>query len=142
MHSVDFLYADYNIATQWPKHMTPTSKRPTVLRTDRVEVTDPFMSLLSDSKNVYDALSNELPQDDKKAAVETPIIEELVERMRGRSRWIPHNANPSDALTKITGAPMQPLIDLLKSGFYHLKTEEAELKERARAKETRATRQD
>ena len=93
------------------------------------------MSLLSDSKNVYDALNNELPQDDKKAAVETPIIEELLERMRGRSRWIPHNANPSDALTKIIGAHVQPLMDLLKSGFYHLKTEEAELKERAAAKE-------
>ena len=55
--------------------------------------------------------------------------------MRGRSRWIPHNANPSDALTKIIGAHVQPLMDLLKSGFYHLKTEEAELKERAEAKE-------
>ena len=90
--------------------MTPTPTRPTVLRTDRAEVIDPFMSLLSDSKNVYDALSNELPQDDKKAAVETPIIEELLERVRGRSRWIPHNANPSGALTKIIGAHLQPLI--------------------------------
>ena len=62
-------------------------------------------------------------------------MEELLERMRGRSRWIPHNANPSDALTKILGAHVQPLMDLLKSGFYHLKTEEAELKERAAAKE-------
>ena len=82
------------------------------MRTDRVEVIDPFVSLLSDSKNVYDALNDELPQDDKKAAVETPIIEELLERMRGRSRWIPHNANPSDALTKILGAHVQPLMDL------------------------------
>ena len=86
--------------------MTPTPKYPTVLRTDRVEVIDPFMSLLSDSKNVYDALNNELPQDDKKAAVETPIIEELLERMRGRSRWIPHNANTSDGLTKGHWCPL------------------------------------
>ena len=115
--------------------MTPTPKYPTVLRTDRVEVIDPFMSLLSGSKNVYDAVNNELPQDGKKAAVETPIIEELLERMRGRSRWMPHNANPSDGLTKIIGAHTQPLIDLLKTCFYHPKTEEAELKDRAAATE-------
>ena len=30
---------------------------------------------------------------------------------------------------------MQPMLDLLKTGFYHLKTEEAELKDRAAAKE-------
>ena len=30
---------------------------------------------------------------------------------------------------------MQPLIDLLKTGFFHLKTQEAELKERAQANE-------
>ena len=56
----------------------------------------PFSSLVSDSKGVYDALNNELPQDDKKAAVEMPIIEELLSRSFGRSRWVPHNFNPSE----------------------------------------------
>ena len=92
---LSFLYADYNIVTQWPKHLTPIPKYPTVLRTDRVEVIDPFVSLLSDSKNVYDALNNELPQDDKKAAVETPIIEELLDRMRGRSVSYTHLTLPT-----------------------------------------------
>ena len=98
---------------------------------------------LSDSKGVFDSLNNELPQDDKKSAVEMPIIEELLQRMNGRSRWIPHNVNPSDGLTKLKGAHMQPLMDLLQSGCYHLKTEEVNLAERAAQKETqgRAARQ-
>ena len=55
--------------------------------------------------------------------------------MKGRSRWIPHNCNPADGLTKLKGAHLEPLLQLLKTGFYHLKTEEAQLKERAAAKE-------
>ena len=53
---------------------------PTVLRTDRPEVVDPEVSLLSDNKGLYDALNNELPQDDKKAAVEMPIIEGILRK--------------------------------------------------------------
>ena len=63
-----------------------------------------------------------------------PIIEELLRRMHGRSRWFPHNVNPSDGLTKLKGAHMQPLMDLLSSGCYHLKTEEVNLAERAAIK--------
>jgi len=109
---------------------------PTVLRTDRPEVIDPEVSLLSDSKGLYDALNNELPQDDKKCGVEMPIIEGMLARMRGRSRWIPHNVNPADALTKLKGAHVEPLLSLLKTGFYHLQQEEAQLKERAAQKES------
>jgi hypothetical protein len=53
------------------------------MRTERAEVVDPEFSLLSDSKCLYDALNNELPQDDKKAAVELPIIEQILKRMNG-----------------------------------------------------------
>ena len=70
-----------------------------------------------------------------KCAVEMPIIEQQLARMKGRSRWIPHNSNPSDALTKLKGAHMAPMMELLKTGFYHLKQEEAQLKERADQKE-------
>ena len=64
----------------------------------------------------------------KKAAVDMPIIEEIMKRQKGRSRWIPHNNNPSDGLTKLKGAHLEPLMDLLTTGFYHLKTEAAQLK--------------
>ena len=39
----------------------------TVLRTDRPEIQDPFVTMITDSKGLYDALNNELPQSDKKA---------------------------------------------------------------------------
>ena len=48
---------------------------------------------------------------------------------------VPHNFNPSDALTKTKGAHLQPCLDSLSSGMYHLKTESANLAERAAEKE-------
>jgi len=63
-----------------------------------------------------------------------PIIEELLRRSFGRSRWLPHNFNPSDGLTKLKGAHLAPMLDLLNSGFYTLKMEEINLQERAAAK--------
>ena len=135
------LYSDFDFRTQRPRHFKIPSKTPTVLRTERPEVIDPEVSLLSDSKGLYDALNNELPQDDKKSAVEMPIIEEMLKRMNGRSRWIPHNVNPSDGLTKLKGAHLAPLMDLMRTGFYHLKTEEVQLKARAEEKEKTGSKQ-
>ena len=64
-----------------------------------------------------------------------PIIDQMLRRMKGRSRWVPHNFNPADGLTKLKGAHMAPLMSLLQTGFYHLKTEEAQLASRAAEKE-------
>ena len=61
-------------------------------------------------------------------------------RMFGRCRWVPHNFNPSDAMTKIKGAHLQPCLDVLASGMYHLKTEAANLADRAAAKGKRERR--
>merc|ERR1712015_229401 len=129
-------YADYSIQSLRPKHFPGRSRNPTVLRADREEVIDPEASVLSDSKGLYDALNNELPQDDKKSAVEIPIIQGMLDRMKGRSRWNPHNFNPADALTKVKGAHSAPLFDLMKSGCYHLRLEEDQLQKRAEEKET------
>ena len=120
---------------QRPRHCHSPPRAATVLRTDRPEVQDPLCTLITDSEGVYDALNNELPQDDKKSAVEIPIIEQLMVQMFGRCRWVSHNFNPSDPLTKIKGAHLQPCLDLLSSGMYHLKTESANFAERAAEKE-------
>ena len=71
----------------------------------------------------------------KKSVVETPIIVEFMKRMRGRARWVPHNFNPGDALTKLKGTHLEPMMTMLKSSMYHLKTEEVNLAERAAEKE-------
>ncbi len=75
------LYGEYDILSQRPRHWGMPDSAPTVLRTDRSEVVDPEVSLLSDSKGLHDALNNELPQDDKKSAVEMPIIEQMLKHM-------------------------------------------------------------
>ena len=128
------LFSDFDIFTQWPRHLGVPTRQPTVLRTDRAEVKDPYVTIISDSKGLYDALNNELPQDDKKSAVEVPIIEQILLRMKGRCRWTPRNYNPADALTKLKGAHMAPMMDLLKTGFYHLKVEAVHLEARAAEK--------
>eukprot|EP00973_Karenia_brevis_P056569 7870050-Karenia_brevis.AAC.1 len=56
-------------------------------------------------------------------------------RMHGRCRWVPHNDNPADALTKLKGAHLAPLLELLRTGVYWLKTEEAGLASRAEEEE-------
>eukprot|EP00973_Karenia_brevis_P010065 1363396-Karenia_brevis.AAC.1 len=56
-------------------------------------------------------------------------------RMHGRCRWVHHNYNPADALTKPKGAHLAPLMELLRTGMYGLKTEEAQLASRAEEEE-------
>ena len=89
----------------------------------------------SDSKALRDARSNEPPQDDKKSAVEMLITEEVLKRMEGRVPWAPRNFNPAGGLTKLKDAHMVPLIDLLRTGFYHLRVEKSRLQDRAAEKE-------
>jgi hypothetical protein len=130
------VYANWDILATNPRHFPKVTRTPSVLKTDRPTVVDPQVTLCSDSKGLFDALNNELPQDDKKSAVETPIIDQMLHDMNGRARWIPHNVNPADGLTKLKGAHLRPLFDLLNDGFYHLITEEAQLKQRKEEKET------
>eukprot|EP00973_Karenia_brevis_P010355 1404275-Karenia_brevis.AAC.1 len=93
------MYSGFKILTQCPEHWGPVRRGPTVLRAERPEVKDLLCTMISDSKGLFDALNNELPQDDRKSANETPIIEEQMRCRHGRCRWVPHNYNPADALT-------------------------------------------
>ena len=47
-----------------------------------------------------------------------------------------NNVNPADGSTKLKGAHLRPLLDLLNDGFYDLIIEEAQLKQRKEEKET------
>ena len=85
------LYSDYGYVDKQPAHIAFPIREPTVLRSDRKEIIDPFLSALTDSKGLYDALANELPQDNKFCAPEMPIIEQSLDNLFGRIRWIPHN---------------------------------------------------
>ena len=80
---------------------------------------------------VFDALDNDLPQDDRTSALEVPIIEEFMRRAMCRPRWCPHNRNAADAMTKFKGAHSEPLLTFLRTGMYTLKGEKSELADRA-----------
>ena len=66
--------------------------------------------------------------EDDRAALESAIIQESLAKLKARLRWIPHNFNPSDALTKLPQqAHMQPLYDLLCQQAMVIQKEEDEL---------------
>ena len=54
--------------------------------------------------------------------------------MEAIPRWIPHDKNPTDALTKMDGAHVVPLAALLKSGYWQITPEEEELQMRSEIK--------
>ena len=136
MKQIQFIRNEFNTFK-----VTVDGKAPKIdidkLRDELKEYTDPEMLLIMDSKGLYDSLANDLPGDDKKSAMEVPIIEEFMEIAQARARWTPHNRNPADALTKFRGAHTEPLLTLVRTAFYILRDEAAELASRAAEKETK-----
>ena len=55
---------------------------PHVIRNENPAYYDPESTLVMDSKGLFDALDNDLPQDDRKSVLEVPIIEEFMRRAR------------------------------------------------------------
>ncbi|CAE7497850.1 MOD1, partial [Symbiodinium microadriaticum] len=66
--------------------------RSTVVATDSAAYRDPRSVIVIDAKSLYDHWV----------------------------RWVPHNCNPSDALTKFPGAHVEPMIRLLKTHRYQV----------------------
>ena len=128
-------WKNFNILIQRRDSSTVTDRKmPYVVRDENPDYRDPESTLVMDSKGLHDSLDNELPQDDRKSALEVPIITEFLTRVGGRARWVPHNFNPADAMTKIIGAHLEPLWQLLKTGMFTLKGEREELASRAEQK--------
>eukprot|EP00435_Cladocopium_sp_Y103_P027783 s3983_g6.t2 len=104
---------------------------PTVVAAEDPRYLDPLTIALIDAKSVYDSTASAERQfqgDDDRAALEAAIIQESLARLKARLRWIPHNLNPSDSLTKLPQqAHMQPLYDLLKDQMLAIQQEEVEL---------------
>ena len=83
-----------------------------------------------------DALGNDLPQDDRKSALEVPNIEEFMRRATCRPRWCPYNQNAADAMTKFKGAHSERLFNVLRTGMYTLRAKKNELADRASQRQT------
>ena len=109
-------WKDFDILTQGRSSRPVTTMMSHVIRNENPAHYDPDSTLAMDSKGLFDALDNDSPQDDRKSALEVPVIEEFMRRAMSRRRWCPHNPNAADAMTKFKGAHSEPLFKLLRTG--------------------------
>ena len=93
---------------------------PHVIRNENPAYYDPESTLVMDSKGLFDALDNDLPQDDRKSALEVPIIEELMRRAMCRPRWCPHNRNAAKAMTKVQGSAFGAVVHVATHWNVHV----------------------
>lgn len=87
-----------------------------------------------DAKSLFDYLSREtVGGQDRRTAIEIQIIREDLCNLNEQVRWVDHPAMVADPLTKVKGntAPMYQLLD---SGRFSVKAEEAHMKCREEAK--------
>ena len=129
-------WKDFDILTQRRSSRPLKTTMPHVIRNENPAYYDPESTLVMDSKGLFDALDNDLLQDDRKSALEVPIIEEFMRRAMCRPRWCPHNRNAADAMTKFKVAHLGPLFTLLRTGMYTFKSEKSELADRANQRQT------
>jgi len=109
---------------------------PTVLTKRTRKAVDPSGMLVMDAKSLFDAIHNEQAgQDDARSALESSMIKEDLDKLGAIARWIPHDRNPTDALTKHEGAHSAPLYAILRDHHWKLRHEDEELAERAKARE-------
>ena len=100
----------------------------TVIAADSGKYMDPECILVVDAKAVYDALCSETCSGDcERSQLEYAVIRESTTLLNARPRWVPHNRNPSDLLTKWKGARAEPMMALLSTARFKVVPETEEL---------------
>ena len=97
--------------------------RATVIAAESQSYRDPRSVLVIDAKSLYDHLQGDQPGECGRSNLEVAVIKESLVLCGGRVRWVPHNLNPSDALTKFPGAHVEPMIRLLKTHRFKISDE-------------------
>ena len=69
---------DFGILTQRRSSKPLRNIMPHVIRNENPKYYDPESTLVMVSKGLFAALDNDLPHDDRKSALEVPIIEEFI----------------------------------------------------------------
>ena len=109
---------------------------PTVLSKKMKRVVDPAGMLVMDAKSLFDAMhSEQASQDNARAALHASMTKDAAKDLGAIPRWVPHDKNPADALTKCDGAHCTPLIQLVTTSRWKLTFEEEELATRAEYRE-------
>ena len=145
MHSEAFALSEGLAECEWWATMLSLATNARVEMRDRdalkrgVRVTSLFRSpmdervftiAVSDAKSLYDNLVRESTKGERRAALELVICRESLCALHGTQRWLPHEKNPTDCLTKLCGNSEQ-LISLLKNGFFKLSAENQVMQERS-----------
>ena len=85
---------------------------------------------VTDAKSLYDNLTREqFTGAERRAALEVSVIRESLMALGGQARWIPHEENPSDCLTKLKGNASR-LVEMLRTAKFKISVEEEELARR------------
>ena len=133
-----FLKSRYDVRQELEQHDDGGLRgQLTVIAAEDATFQDPLSVAIIDSKGIFDAASNEQSQGEcDRTALEVALIRDSMSKTRSRIRWVPHNRNPSDMLTKVAQAHEMPLMELLKNARYKLQVE-AEVLEAGRQSEQR-----
>ena len=129
-------YSDFDLDTKRRKGLKAPSSTPCVIKSDDPLFLDPPCLLVGDSKGVYDNLKKEQPGAERFSALDAAPMKIRMRDIGCQPRWLPHDRNPTDGLTKFRGAHIVPMIDLLKSGKFVLQPEADELARKKEAKDT------
>jgi hypothetical protein len=93
------------------------------------------LAAITDAKSMYDNLVREQYSGaEKRAALELCMIKDSLDSLGGKARWVPHEENPVDCMTKIKGNAVR-MLELLRTGKYRLTAEAAELEKRREYRE-------
>ena len=104
--------------------------KPVVIAAEDPAFADPLSLAVVDAKSVFDASNSEQAAgDDDRTALEIAVIQDSLSKTNGRIRWVPHNENPADILTKLFQAHEMPMLQLLKKCTWKIQQEETVLAE-------------
>ena len=93
------------------------------------------MAAITDAKSLFDNLSREqFTGAERRAALEICVIRDSLESLGGSARWVPHEENPVDCLTKLRGNAAR-MTDLMRTGRFQLTDVEAEMHKRREYRE-------
>ena len=81
-------WKDFDTLTQRRSSRPLKTMMPHVIRNENPAYCDPESTLVMDSKDLFDALDNDLPQDDRKSALEVPIMEVSTSMVSTQSKCI------------------------------------------------------
>eukprot|EP00439_Symbiodinium_sp_Y106_P050867 s3255_g6.t1 len=98
--------------------------RSTVISSESDLFRDPGSVVVIDAKALYDGIMSDQMGECERSNLEIAVIKESLQVCRSRTRWVPHNLNPADALTKYPGAHLDPLVRLLKTGSFQVTEEQ------------------